>query len=111
MFIKPFKVRSNILITGSEKKRLKAKISSQFGENVTENDFNELLSKKATISAIKATTYHETNVIIYTSDKRPIFFEVDNIFYPTVYALWAVPNMVTHFTTHPNVLPVLARGK
>ncbi|XP_058831113.1 eukaryotic translation initiation factor 2D [Topomyia yanbarensis] len=109
MFIKPFKVKSNILITGSERKRLKQRAQAQFG--VSESSLlAELFGNKCKVCVVKIVTYSETAVTVYTSDKRPIFFEMDSKLIPTVYTLWSCVDLVPYFTTHAAVLPKLANG-
>ncbi|XP_058460818.1 eukaryotic translation initiation factor 2D [Malaya genurostris] len=109
MFVKPFKIKSNILLTGSERKRLKQRTQTQFG--VSESaPFVELFGNKCKVCVVKIVTYNETLVTVYTSDKRPIFFELDEKLLPTVYTLWCCVELVPYFTTHAAVLPKLANG-
>lgn len=109
MFIKPFKVKSNILVTGSERKRLKQRAQAQFGASES-SSLAELFGNKCKVCVVKIVTYSETPVTVYTSDKRPVFFELDTKLIPTVYTLWTCPDIVPHFTTQPGVLPKLANG-
>lgn len=109
MFIKPFRVKSNILVTGSERKRLKQRAQSQFAASES-SPLAELFGNKCKVCVVKIVTHGECQVTVYTSDKRPIFFELDSKLIPTVYTLWACPDMVPEFTTHPAVLPKLANG-
>lgn len=108
MFVKPFKIKSNILVTGSERKRLKQRAQAQFG--IQDSTFDELLGNKSKVCVVKIITFGEAQTTIYTSDKRPIFFELDGKLFPTVYTLWTCLEMVPYFTTHPAVLPKLANG-
>lgn len=110
MFIKPFKVKSNIQMKGSEvKNKLKTKLRSQF-ESLSDEDLSQLLPTKAAFQAVKVITNGEEQVTIYTAEKRPMFFELQDRLYPTVYSLWIVPSFVIYFTTHAQVLPKLANG-
>ncbi|XP_053670493.1 eukaryotic translation initiation factor 2D [Anopheles nili] len=113
MFIKPFKLKSNILVTGSEKKRLRQRVMAQFNrvddETVT-SPLAELFGNRTKVCIVKIITYHEEPVTVYTSDKRPIFFEINLKLLPTVYTLWSCPDLVPLFTTHSTVLPKLANG-
>lgn len=110
MFIKPFKVKNNIQLKGSDvKNKLKTKLSTQFN-NLTEADLSQLLPSKAAFQAVKVITHGEQQVTIYTAEKRPLFFEFDERLYPTVYSLWLVPSFLPFFTTHAQVLPKLANG-
>ncbi|XP_062564378.1 eukaryotic translation initiation factor 2D [Armigeres subalbatus] len=109
MFIKPFKIKSNILVTGSERKRLKQRAEAQFAASEC-SALAELFGNKCKVCVVKIVTYGESQVTIYTSDKRPVFFELDSKLIPTIYTLWMCPDIVPHFTTHPGVLPKLANG-
>ena len=109
MFIKPFKVKNNIQVKGSEVKKLKIRLSQQF-KNLSENDLTNLLPSKASFQTVKIVTHAEQQVTLHTVDKRPMFFEIQDKLYPTVYSLWLVPSIVFLFTTHPPVLPKLANG-
>lgn len=109
MFIKPFKVKNNIQVKGSEVKKLKLRLSQQF-KNLSENELSNLLPSKASFQTVKIITHAENQVTLYTVDKRPMFFEIQDRLYPTVYSLWLVPSIVFLFTTHPPVLPKLANG-
>lgn len=108
MFIKPFKVKSNIQVKGSEVKKLKSRIALQF-KSLNETDLSALLPKAA-VQSVKVMTHSEQQITIHTVDKRPMFFELENKIFPTVYSLWIAPSMVPLLTTHPQVLPKLANG-
>uniref|UniRef100_A0A182PQX3 SUI1 domain-containing protein n=1 Tax=Anopheles epiroticus TaxID=199890 RepID=A0A182PQX3_9DIPT len=113
MFIKPFKIKSNILVTGSEKKRLRQRVMAQFGrvdEETATSPLAELFGNRAKVCTVKIVTYHEEPVTVYTCDKLPIFFELNGKLLPTVYTLWTCPDLVPAFTTHASVLPKLANG-
>uniref|UniRef100_A0A182SJI3 Pre-PUA domain-containing protein n=1 Tax=Anopheles maculatus TaxID=74869 RepID=A0A182SJI3_9DIPT len=102
MFIKPFKIKSNILVTGSEKKRLRQRVMAQFNraeEESSTSPLAELFGNRAKVCTVKIITYHEDLVTVYTSDKRPIFFELNGKLLPTVYTLWSCPDLVPAFTT------------
>lgn len=109
MFIKPFKVKSNIQLKGSDVKKLKARLALQF-KDLTESELNQLLPSKSAFQAVKITTNGDEIVTIYTADKRPMLFDYVDRLYPTVYSLWLVPGIIPAFTTHAQVLPKLANG-
>lgn len=108
MFIKPFKVKNNIQLKGSEVKKLKTRLEKQF--QLKENELNTILPNKSSFQAVKAVTHAEQQVTIYTKDKQPMFFELEDGLYPTLYLLWLMPSLVPCLTTHPPVLPKLANG-
>lgn len=109
MFIKPFKVKSNIQVKGSEVKKLKTRLADQF-KALNEKDLSALLPSKSSVQTVKAITHGEQQVVIHTVDKKPMFFELSDRLYPTVYSLWMVATFVPYFTTHAQVLPKLANG-
>lgn len=109
MFIKPFKIKNNIQIKGSDVKKLKTKIAEKF--KISESVVNSLMPNKASYQAVKIITHTEQQVTVYTMDKKPMIFELEEKFYPTLYAVWLCSEpLVPHFTTFPNVLPKLANG-
>lgn len=109
MFVKPFKVKSNIQVKGSEVKKLKTRLALQF-KSLTESDMYALLPNKASVQSVKVTTHAEQQVTIHTVDKRPMFFDFEDKLYPSLYSLWIAPSFVPYFTTHAQVLPKLANG-
>lgn len=109
MFIKAFKVKNNIQVKGSDVKKLKTRLSQQY-KSLSESELSVLLPSKSSFQAVKVITHAEDQVTIHTVDKRPMFFELQDRLFPTVYSCWLVPSILFHFTTHPPVLPKLANG-
>lgn len=109
MFIKPFRTKSNVQLKSSDRKKLQNKISTRF--TITDEELNLLFPSKGSVSLLKIITHSEEIITIYAVDKRPLFFETPtNLLLPTVYTMWLVPELVPLFTTHPDVLPRLAKG-
>lgn len=115
MFVKPFKTKSNTQIKSTERKKLRTKIESAF--NLSEDDLNKVLPTKSTLNHLKLILHSGQTVMVYTSDRRPMFFEFSPsgdesncVILPTVYSVWVLPDIVPTFTTHPAVLPRLAGG-
>lgn len=111
MFIKAFKVKSNVQVKATDKKKIRQRISHQF-PNLSEDCLNKIASTKDSFMNIKIITHSGDLVTIYSIEKKPMFFEIDetNKLYPTVYAMWLVPDLCALFTTHSNVFPKLANG-
>lgn len=110
MFIKPFKVKRNNLLKSSDKKLVKQKIAVKYPK-ITDQQFEEIFPNKKNLYYIKLISFHDVPVTVYSSEKRPMFFELnDNEIYPTVYTLWLVPDLLPVFTTQASVLPVLGKG-
>lgn len=102
MFIKPFKVKSNVQLKATEKKKFRAKINSSFPD-VTEDNLNDLVPTKSSVSIVKIIANNGVQLQVYTVDKRPMFFDIENKMFPTVYTMWIVHGMLPVFTTHPQV--------
>lgn len=110
MFLKPFRTKSNVQLKSSDRKKLQSRIASAFA--CTDADLQELFSNKASVSFLKIIAHSGDICGVYTVDKLPMFFELPDsaVLLPTVYALWQLPGLVPAFTTHPEVLPRLAKG-
>lgn len=84
MFIKPFQIKNNVQMKGSEvKNKLKVKLKLQF--SLSEENVSQLIAVKAAFQAVKVVTNSEQHVTIYTADKKPILFEYEERLFPTVY--------------------------
>lgn len=115
MFIKPFRTKNNIQLKSTERKKLRSKIESAF--KVSEDELNQLFPAKSPVNHLKIIAYNGEQLNVYTSDKRPLFFELSSDvpnaktpILPTVYALWILPELVPMFTTHDAVFPRLGNG-
>ncbi|MGH0174976.1 UNVERIFIED_CONTAM: hypothetical protein FKN15_069634 [Acipenser sinensis] len=109
MFAKPFRVKSNIAIKGSDRRKLKADISTAFPV-LSAEQISELIPNKEELNVVKIYTHKGDSVTLYVLHKNPIFFEVERKLYPTVYTLWLFPDLLPVFTTWPAVLQKLAGG-
>jgi len=111
IFIKPFRVKSNTQMKGSDKKKLKASLK-KFFPNLSDDDLNALLPTKEEIVVSKIFTFNEESVLLYIHNKKTVFFEMekDKIFFPTVYTLWKHPNLIPYLTTWPPVMSRIANG-
>merc|ERR1712243_123617 len=104
MFRKPFKVKSNNAIRGSERRKLKDHVSKSF-PLLPHEEVCSLVPNKETMSVMNISTYNETTVTCYCLHKNPILFDVEGTLLPTVYTLWKYPHMMLSFQTSPNVFP------
>ncbi|XP_041083712.1 eukaryotic translation initiation factor 2D isoform X2 [Polyodon spathula] len=109
MFAKPFRVKSNIAIKGSDRRKLKADISTAF-PMLSAEQISEVIPNKEDLNVVKIYTHKGDSVTLYVLHKNPIFFEVERKLYPTVYTLWLFPDLLPVFTTWPAVLQKLAGG-
>jgi len=111
IFIKPFRVKSNTQMKGSDKKKLKAALKKSFSK-LTDDDLNQLLPAKEEIVVSKIFTFSEESVLLYIHNKNTVFFEMekDKIFFPSIYTLWKYPEMIPFLTTWPPVMSRIANG-
>ncbi|XP_008317640.1 eukaryotic translation initiation factor 2D [Cynoglossus semilaevis] len=109
MFAKPFRVKSNTLIKGSDRRKLKADVSAAF-PSFTAEQLSELVSNKDEINVVKTYAHKGDAVTLYVVHRNPLFFEVDKKLYPTVYTLWRFPDLLPTFKTWPPVLQKLMGG-
>uniref|UniRef100_T1J5Q9 Uncharacterized protein n=1 Tax=Strigamia maritima TaxID=126957 RepID=T1J5Q9_STRMM len=114
MFLKPFKVKSNTTVKGSDRciKQLTItilKYSLQYAKFLDE-DLSNLIPNKGDFTSMKISTHSGDHVTIYFNQKSPLFFECDKNYYPTVYTMWKSPNILARFTTHAQVLEKLNSG-
>ncbi|XP_039605076.1 eukaryotic translation initiation factor 2D isoform X1 [Polypterus senegalus] len=109
MFAKPFRVKSNIVLKGSDRKKLKADVSEAF-PTLTAEQLSSLVPQKEEINVVKIYTHSGKAGVFYTLHKNPIFFEAERRLYPTVYTLWSFPDLMPAFATWPTVIQKLAGG-
>ncbi|XP_068216132.1 eukaryotic translation initiation factor 2D-like isoform X2 [Palaemon carinicauda] len=111
MFIKPFKVKSQTQLKGSDRKKLRAELAQVF-PLLTSEDLTKLIPNKEDVTLIRMHCYKGENVHVYQVQKDPAFFclEREKMIYPTVYTLWKYPDLMHTFTTHTPVIDVLLGG-
>ncbi|XP_018791392.1 PREDICTED: eukaryotic translation initiation factor 2D [Bactrocera latifrons] len=110
MFLKPYKLRSNAPLKGSESKRLRQRVEKAFPD-ATAEQLSLVIPAKSAVTQLKLTTHGGTQTNVFCVDKLPMFFELESgELAPTLYALWLVPSLLPYFTTHREVLPKLTNG-
>ncbi|KAM4562849.1 eukaryotic translation initiation factor 2D [Odontesthes bonariensis] len=109
MFAKPFRVKSNTAIKGSDRRKLKADLSAAF-PSLPVDELSELLPNKEELSVVKIYAHKGEAVTVYVLHKNPLFFELEKHLYPTVYVLWRCPALTPVFRTWPPVLQKLIGG-
>lgn len=109
MFAKPFRVKSNTVIKGSDRRKLKADISAAFPA-LSADELSELVPNKEELNVVKVYAHKGDAVTLYVLNKNPLFFELEKCLYPTVYVLWRFPALLPAFTTWPPVLQKLTGG-
>ncbi|XP_041654247.1 eukaryotic translation initiation factor 2D [Cheilinus undulatus] len=109
MFARPFRVKSNTAIKGSDRRKLKADISAAF-PSLSADDLSELVPNKEELNVVKIYAHKGEAVTLYVLHKNPLFFELEKRLYPTVYVLWRYPALLPTFKTWPPVLQKLIGG-
>ncbi|XP_047237843.1 eukaryotic translation initiation factor 2D isoform X1 [Girardinichthys multiradiatus] len=109
MFAKPFRVKSNTVLKGSDRRKLKADLSAAF-PSLSADDLSELAPNKEEINVVKIYAHKGEAVTLYVLHKNPLFFELEKRLYPTVYVLWCYPALLPVFRTWAPVLQKLIGG-
>ncbi|KAK6179271.1 hypothetical protein SNE40_011673 [Patella caerulea] len=108
MFLKPFRVKKQNTLKGSDRKKMKGEIGKLY--NIPEDSLNELFPTKGDMSMAKIELHSGDIAFLYTCQKNPVFFEINKKMFPTVYSLWKCPDMLPVFTTWPQVFTKLVVG-
>ncbi|XP_047350609.1 eukaryotic translation initiation factor 2D isoform X1 [Vespa velutina] len=112
MFIKPFKVKSNNQLKGTERKKLCEYVLSMYS-CLTEETVQVLLPKKESITVMRIVTHNGQLCKLYCVARIPLFFQLEassSMFFPTIYTLWHHPHLLHDFTMRIQVLPKLIEG-
>ncbi|XP_070825191.1 eukaryotic translation initiation factor 2D isoform X1 [Chaetodon trifascialis] len=109
MFSRPFRVKSNTAIKGSDRRKLKADISTAF-PSLSADELSELVPNKEELNVVKIYAHKGDAVTLYVLQKNPLFFELERRLYPTVYVLWRYPALLPTFRTWPPVLQKMIGG-
>ncbi|XP_060737840.1 eukaryotic translation initiation factor 2D [Tachysurus vachellii] len=109
MFTKAFRVKSNTVIKGSDRRKLRADVSAAF-PSLSAEQLNELIPNKEELNVVKIYTHKGDAVTLYVLHRNPVFFQLEKQLYPTVYTLWRYPDLLPTFTTWPPVVQKLTGG-
>ncbi|XP_045160604.2 eukaryotic translation initiation factor 2D-like isoform X2 [Mercenaria mercenaria] len=111
MFKKPFRVKSQSSMKGSDRKKLRLEIQKNFNGTDTET-VADIIPNKEEVTIVKIYTHAGDNAFIYCVNKQPLLFEMDKqkVLVPTVYLLWRYPDLIERFTTWPPVFKKLVDG-
>ncbi|XP_041860796.1 eukaryotic translation initiation factor 2D [Melanotaenia boesemani] len=109
MFAKPFRVKSNTVIKGSDRRKLKADLCAAF-PSLSADELSELIPNKEELNVVKIYAHKGEAVTVYVLHKNPLFFELEKQLYPTVYLLWRYPSLLPVFRTWSPVLQKLIGG-
>ncbi|NXA39553.1 EIF2D factor, partial [Eudromia elegans] len=91
------------------RRKLRTDVAAAF-PNLSTEQLTEFIPNKEELNVIKIYTHKGEAITVYTSNKNPILFEIEKALYPSVYTLWAYPDLLPAFSTWPPVLQKLAGG-
>ncbi|XP_064449968.1 complement factor H isoform X2 [Mirounga angustirostris] len=109
MFAKAFRVKSNTAIKGSDRRKLRADVTTAF-PTLGRDQVPALVPGKEELNVVKLYAHRGDAVTVYVCGGNPILFELEKNLYPTVYTLWSYPDLLPTFTTWPLVLEKLVGG-
>uniref|UniRef100_A0A8C7IZA0 Eukaryotic translation initiation factor 2D n=1 Tax=Oncorhynchus kisutch TaxID=8019 RepID=A0A8C7IZA0_ONCKI len=99
MFSKSFRVKSNTVIKGSDRRKLKADIATAF-PSLSVEDLSELVPNKEELNVVKIYAHKGDAVTLYVLHKTPVLFELEKCLYPTDLML---PGVVVPLSGIPEV--------
>ena len=90
MFAKPYRVKSQSQMKGSDKKKFRQQVKKTFFGDQEEALLDAFLPQKEEMTVTKIYTFGGESVLVYTVSRDPLFFELDKAktLYPTVYMMW-----------------------
>ncbi|KAK3540250.1 hypothetical protein QTP70_028443 [Hemibagrus guttatus] len=109
MFTKAFRVKSNTVIKGSDRRKLRADVSAAF-PSLSVDHLNELVPNKEELNVVKIYAHKGDAVTLYVLHRNPMFFQLEKQLYPTVYTLWRYPDLLPALATWPAVVQKLTGG-
>ncbi|XP_042911127.1 eukaryotic translation initiation factor 2D [Parasteatoda tepidariorum] len=109
MFRKPYKVKTSTTVKGSDRRKLKSLVENHF-PSIPAEDLNALIPNKGEMNQVKALTHSGTIAMIYYSGLNPVFFQIWDTCYPTLYTLWKYPSLLPTITMVPPVTEKIANG-
>ncbi|TSL97322.1 Eukaryotic translation initiation factor 2D [Bagarius yarrelli] len=82
MFTKAFRVKSNTVIKGSDRRKLRADISTAF-PSLSADHLNELIPNREELNVVKIYAHKGDAVTLYVLHRNPVFFQLEKQLYPT----------------------------
>lgn len=110
MFIKPFKIKSNVRLRNTDRKRLRAQLEKQF-PTLSAGQLDLVCPTSGDLFQLRLLCHGGDSVTVYCLDSEPVFFEHGgDSLWPTVYTLWRLPALLPHLSTWEHVVQRLAGG-
>uniref|UniRef100_A0A224Z3V1 Translation initiation factor 2D n=1 Tax=Rhipicephalus zambeziensis TaxID=60191 RepID=A0A224Z3V1_9ACAR len=112
MFIKPFKIKSNVRLRNTDRKRLRSQLESQY-PHLSASQLDELcpVGRGGELFQLRLLCHGGESVVAYSLDSEPLFFEQDGgRLVPSLYTLWRLPSLLPYVCTWKPVVERLAGG-
>lgn len=108
MFRKPVKTKTFFNLKSSDKKKFHTNVKSKF--SLTDEDIVSLFPSKEHITCHRLVTTSKDLVNAYGCQNRPLFFETEDILYPTIFSLWICPKILPSIPMHGTLIEKLVNG-
>ncbi|CAH1392804.1 unnamed protein product [Nezara viridula] len=108
MFRKPVKTKTFFNLKSSDKKKFHANVKSRFF--LTDEDIVSLFPSKEPITCHRLVTVSKDLVNAYGCQNRPLFFETEEVLYPTIFSLWICPKLLPSIPMHGGLIEKLVNG-
>lgn len=112
MFIKPFKIKSNVRLRNTDRKRLRSQLESQY-PHLSASQLDELcpVGRGGELFQLRLLCHGGESVVAYSLDSEPLFFEYGGgHLVPSLYTLWRLPSLLPYLCTWKPVIERLAGG-
>lgn len=109
MFHRPFRVKTQTAIKGSERKKIRNDIGKLF-PGLSPDDLLQIIPAKDDMTVAKIYTHSGESLVLYCVQKNPVFIEAFKELIPTIYTLWKFPELLPVFRTWPPVFSKLKGG-
>ncbi|XP_014292527.1 eukaryotic translation initiation factor 2D [Halyomorpha halys] len=108
MFRKSVRTKTFFNLKSSDKKKFQTSVKNRF--SLTDEDIVSLFPSKEHISCHRLVTTSRDMINAYGCQNRPLFFETDDILYPTIFALWICPKILPSIPMHGSLIEKLVNG-
>ncbi|XP_022659748.1 eukaryotic translation initiation factor 2D-like [Varroa jacobsoni] len=109
MFRKPFRVKTNMQLKGSDRKKFRSNLERCFPATVDPQAY-PLTSKENQVTQTKLVCHRGEIVQVYSINADPVVFEYLSKWFLTVYAIWKAPSAVPVLLTWEAVIRKLSNG-
>eukprot|EP00123_Amoebidium_parasiticum_P001644 comp12794_c0_seq1/m.7935 comp12794_c0_seq1/g.7935 ORF comp12794_c0_seq1/g.7935 comp12794_c0_seq1/m.7935 type:complete len:586 (-) comp12794_c0_seq1:136-1893(-) len=109
MFKKPFHIKANTALRGSDQRKLRAELEKQY-PLLTSEQAQLLIPNKEAITLGRLQVHGGQVVQVYYVKGQPILISHNDQLYPTVYGQWLAPGMLPILYTHDFVYEKMHGG-